>query len=233
MNTSPPIGNAPVVALSESQITSARQAYEGRVGEASIDKRRYFLWAVVMTATTLGLVASIVVILPLKTIQTHVIEVNKGTGEVKASGSSSSMKNYQPGDAERTYWLNKFATHLFEIDPRRDVTDERLQIAISMTRGKAAEQATDYLRKTTPIKLVMEDPSFSRRITVRAINFIRNTQTATVHIRVTDQSLGRKAEIKNYIVRCDYAFVAPETEKAVYQNPLGMFVIDFSVAEDA
>ena len=219
-----------MVALSDAQVRKGRDDYEGRVGADSIDKRRYFLWAMVMTALSTALTVGYCFVLPLKTIETHVIEVNKATGEVRSGGVAS--KSYEPGDPEKTYWLAKFASSLIEIDPRREITEERIQTAMSLLRGKAAVQATEYLRKTTPLKTVMEDPNFSRRVSVRAINFIRGTQTATVQIRVLDQTLGRPAESKNYIVRCDYAFVTPTDSKAIMENPLGMFVIDFSINQD-
>lgn len=230
VNKAAPTSGTPVVALTDAQIRKGREDYEGRVGAASIDKRRYFLWAMVMTALSIVLAVGYWFVLPLKKIETHVIEVNRTTGEVRSGGIAA--KSYEPGDPEKTYWLAKFASNLLEIDPRRDITEDRIQTAMSLVRGKAAVQATEYLRKTTPLKTVMEDPNFSRRVNVRAINFIRGTQTATVQIRVIDQTIGRPAESKNYIVRCDYAFVTPSDSKAIMDNPLGMFVIDFSINQD-
>ena len=230
MNKAIPRSGTPVVALTDAQIRKGRDDYEGRVGAASIDKRRYFLWAMVMTGLSAVLAIGYWFVLPLKKIETHIIEINKATGEVRSGGYAS--KSYEQGDPEKTYWLAKFVSNLIEIDPRREITEERIQTAMSLVRGKAVVQATEYLRKTTPLKTVMEDPNFSRRVSVRTINFIRGTSTATVQIRVVDQTIGRPAESKNYIVRCDYAFVTPADSKAIMENPLGMFVIDFSINQD-
>ena len=224
--------NAPVVTLSPSDIQRGRAEYEGRVGNAVVLRRSQTLWGLSATAISVVLAITIMMLLPLKTIEVKIVVVNKITGEAKATDTARSSKDYQPGEAEKTYWLARFTDYVVGIDTRRDITEDRLARASEMTRGKAADQLSSYLVLTKPIKIIMEDPNFSRRITVRAVNFIRNTTTASVQFRVEDQTVGRPATQKNYIMKADYAFVTPSGLDQIIRNPLGMYVIDFVINED-
>jgi type IV secretory pathway TrbF-like protein len=224
--------NAPAVSIDESAINRSRDEYEGRMGTAVVLRRFMTLWAVCATLVSVALAASIWVMMPLKTIQPYVVEVNKMTGEARAASAGISAKNFQPGEAERTRVLAQFVDNVLGIDPRKDITSDRIERASEVARGKASEQLASHLRKTTPIKVILEDPNFSRRVTVRAVNFIRDASTASIQVRIEDQTVGRPATQKNYIVKADYAFDPPKNLDEITRNPLGMYVIDFAINED-
>jgi type IV secretion system protein VirB8 len=225
--------NAPAIAVTSAQIEKARNEYTDRIGAAAISNRFLSFWALCSTLMSVALVIAIVVMMPLKQTVPYTVEVNKTTGEVRAVGEAVVSKNYIPGEAERTYWLAQFAELVMGIDPRKDVTSDRIERASAIVRGKAGVQLGEYLRKTTPLRVITEDPNFSRRVTVRAVNFIRGANTASIQLRVVDQTLDRPAVERFYIIKADYAFVQPAGLQEITRNPLGMYVIDFVINEDA
>jgi len=232
LQSDPIKSTAPAIALGAADIARARFEYEGRLGESIVQKRGLLLWALTSSAINLLLTVALFVLLPLKTIQPYVVEVNKLSGEARAAEVAVSAKNYRPDDATKSFWLSEFAKGALTIDPRRDVTEENIRQAGAKARGKAATQLADYLRRTQPIKTIMEDPDFSRRVTVRAVTFLKNANTATVQLQTEDLTRGRSSELRRYIVKLDYAFAEPTSTAEILQNPLGMFVIDFAINED-
>ncbi|MEQ1594607.1 MAG: type IV secretion system protein [Casimicrobium sp.] len=224
--------NSPPVALTARQIEAAKSEYDGRVGTAVVMRRSMQLWAVSSTLVSVLLAISLWVMMPLKTVQPYVVEVNKTTGDARIVGEGLNSKAYQPDDVVKTAWLARFVTNGVGIEPSRDLTEDRIRQAGLVARGKAAEQFNQYLVKTAPIKTIVEDPNFSRRVTVRNVTFVRNTNTAAIQFRVEDQTLGRPAVTRAYIMKADYAFDPPKNITEIQQNPLGMFVIDFVINED-
>jgi type IV secretion system protein VirB8 len=220
------------MALSEAEVASARNEFTGRLGAAVIDARNMRLFALAMTVIAICLVVALVVLMPLKTVVPHVVEVNKITGEARAVGAGVAAATYKPDETARTYWLSLFVDYVIGIDPRKDITEDRIERATLLTRGKATEQFAGYLRKTAPIKTIIEDVNFSRRVSIRAVNFIRDSSTATVQVRVDDQTVGRPISTRNYIVKVDYAFLPPKGLQDITRNPLGIYVIDFVINED-
>ncbi len=232
MSSDPLSSTAPAIAIPKGDLAKARSEYEGRLGESVVQKRGILLWAVTTSVVCVGLIIAIVVMLPLQRIQPYVVEVNKITGEVRAADVALAAKGYKPDDATKSYWLVEFVKHSLTIDPRRDVTEENIRQAGAKTRGKAATQLAEYLRRTQPIKTIMDDPDFSRRVTVRAVTFLKSSNTATVQVQTEDLTKGRSTDTRRYIVKLDYAFSEPASMAEILQNPIGMYVIDYAINED-
>lgn len=229
---SPAQQRAPILTLEPSQIVAARAEYADIVVGSKVESRRWFLVAAVAVALDVALAGVLLVVLPLKEYVPYVVEVNKLTGESRAAQAAT--QSFEPGLNEKTYFLGRWARNMLEVDPNEQMTRQRLDEGIAMTRGKAVEQFREVVNRAAPIKRLRDDPSFSRRIAIRGINYVAQSNTATIQIRVEDRTVNNPAPtVRNFLVRSDFAVVKPTTQQEILNNPLGLFVIDFIVNEDA
>ncbi len=197
-----------------------------RVGD-SVDARRNFLLACVFALAFLLATLGLVVVANGRTIQPFVLQAGEN-GAVAPAGAR--LTPYRPGAAERRYFLAQWARHLLALDAQ--LSEGWLGEAYQLTRGKATVEFTDWLKSTTPLQRLKQDPSLSRAVEILGVALI-DDEVALVRVACEERNLGNPSpRRRKQLLTVHFQTVLPDSEEAVLRNPIGLMVTDFQVGED-
>lgn len=214
-------GNTPLTAYEQ-----AKAEWLERMGTPIVEKNRWFLTAFIL-ATALAMGAfSFTQILPLKSVQPFIIEVDRLTGETKAS--SAQAVSYQPQEREVRYFLAQWVRMLTEIGPS---SPRDLQEAYKFVRATAVDSFKEYLQSSKVFAEMKRDPSLRRTIEISSITFIQEGVAMIRVVSTTKSTLSMPIQ-KRFIVKVDYLLDPPKTEAEIQSNPIGFFVTHFDFREE-
>lgn len=197
-----------------------------RWGGASVESSRWFAFSIVVVLALIGQTIAIMQMLPLKTVQPYKITV---TDDGRVTGTPVAAEAYAPGENEKKYFLSQWTTKLFTLD--RFFTEKYLLDAYALTRDQAASQFSDYINRFQPLVALKADPTLNQQVTVRSVSFVQQG-VALVRFRIDTRSAKKSVVSKDLLITVYYAVIPPKTEEEIYQNPIGLFITQFSVSED-
>lgn len=215
--------NAPISAFEK-----ARFEWFERYGSSVMGSNRLFILAVILAVATIAQSLAIFVMMPLKTVQPYVVKVSD---DGQATATSVGTVAYQPGDAEKRYFLADWVTKLLTLD--KYMTENNLVAAFYRTRNKGSSEFSDWVDQNKPAEALNLDPSLTRAVAIRSISFIGDGAAlvrASLETRTSAQSAQMK---KNVIVTIHYALIPPTTEKEILENPIGLYITHFAINEDS
>lgn len=197
-----------------------------RFGGATVESSRWFTFSIVLVVVLIGQSIAIMQMLPLKTVVAYKIGV---TDEGRVAGTPFAAEAYTPGENEKKYFLSQWTTKLFTLD--RFFTEKYLLDAYALTRDQAASQFSDYVNRFQPLVALKADPSLNQQVTVRSVSFVQQG-VALVRFRVDTRAAKKSVVSKDMLLTIYFATIPPKTEEEIYQNPIGLFITQFSVSED-
>jgi type IV secretion system protein VirB5 len=217
-----PIGNSPLTAYEKGK----REWFE-RMGSPIVERDRYFVLAALFGLAFVGVVGTLMNMMPLTRVEPFVVQVDKITGHAVATRAAAQA--YKPGAAEKQYFIIKWVRGLLELDP--NTTERALAEVYENSRGKAVEEFTDFVNKTKPIVRVRTETGLTRTVEIKSFSPL-NDQSALVRLVTEERALNKGAVRRSYVITIHYAIDAPDTEAEIMKNPIGLFVTHFAINED-
>lgn len=214
--------NSPVTAFDK-----ARKEWFERYGSAVVGSNRMFFVSVVLSIACVSMGLVILNMMPLKTVTPYIVKVN-GDGMVTATPVQ--MASYQPGEAEKKYFLSEWATKLLILD--RFLTNKNLLEAYDKVRDKAMNEFADYVAKNKPAEALKLDSLLTRGVKIRSVSFIGDGAALVRVVTETRAGTGQAYTVKNLILTVHYSIVPPKTEEEIFNNPIGLFITHFDLSED-
>jgi type IV secretory pathway TrbF-like protein len=214
--------NAPLTAFEK-----ARIEWFERYGSAIVDKNRNFLLNVLLAFVILALGYTIYSMMPLKRIVPYTIHVSDN-GAVVAGQSAT--EGYKPGEKEINYFLNEWVKQVLTIDIK--LTKTNIETAYSRTSGVAAQQLTEYLKKTQPFTALQATPDLVT--TIEPLSLPTPIAENIVMIRVDANSRNATKFLgkTRYQITLHYALAPPTTDQEILTNPIGLLITDFKISEE-
>lgn len=216
------VGNAPHVSYEQ-----AKAEWAERMGDAVVDQSRLFVIAVIFGLCLLGMIVAFNVLLPLKRTVPVQIETDRLTGEV--SSRVIEAQEFKPTDQSKKYFIGRWIRNVINLDPA--ITEQSLREAFQFVRGKAIDEYKDFIEKTKPLVRTAEDKTLTRKTDILTFNFMNET-VANVRFQTEERRAGAAPVVKRYAALIHFEIVPPTTEKETMENPLGIFVTDFSFSEE-
>jgi type IV secretion system protein VirB5 len=204
----------------------ARIEWFERYGCAIVERNRMFVGWVLTTLALLAACAALIVLMPLKTVEPFVVRV-ADNGSVVADRAAAQM--YRPGRAERTYFVSRWVQQVLTMDPY--LTERQLAEAYRMTSGMATQQMLDWMKGDRPIERLKKDAGLNRSVSIITVAPLDDS-VLQVRVRTETRSLSSPAQVKTFQVTVHYAIVPPKTEAEIIQNPIGIYVTRFNIAEE-
>lgn len=217
-----PIGNSPMTAYAEGK----REWFE-RMGSPVVERDRYFVLAALLALAFIGLVGTLMHMMPLSRVAPWVVQVDKMTGEARAQPVAAQA--YKPGANEKQYFIIRWVRGLLELDP--NTTERALLEVYENCRGKAVDEFTDFVNKTKPIVRVRTETGLTRVVEIKSYTPL-NDQSALVRVVTEERTLNKGAIRRSLVVAVHYAIDPPDTETKVMKNPIGLFITHFAINED-
>lgn len=214
-------GNAPPTSYDQ-----AKAEWLERMGSPIVEKNRWFIMAILLAvALVLGAFAY-TKILPLKSVQPWIVEVDKLTGETKAS--SVQTTSYVPQEREIRYFLARWVRQLTEIGPS---TPRDLQEAYKFVRATAVDSFKEYLQTSHVFAELKRDPTLRRSIEISSITFIQDGVAMIRVVSTTRTTLSMPVQ-KRFIIKADFILDPPKSEMEIQENPIGFFITHFDFREE-
>lgn len=216
-----PSSSAPLTAFER-----ARIEWFERYGCAIVERNRMFVGWVLTTAALLAACLALVVLMPLKTVEPFVVRVADNGSAV---ADRAAAQAYRPGRAERTYFVSRWVQQVLTIDPY--LTERQLAEAYRMTSGLATQQMLDWMKNDRPVERLKKDTALHRSVSIITVAPL-DDGVLQVRVRTETRSLESQARVKTLQVTVHYAIVPPRTEAEIIQNPIGLYVTRFNIAEE-
>lgn len=173
---------------------------------------------------------AVATILPLKEVKPYIISVDAVTGE--ASARDAIAQTYEPQYNEIKYHANLFFKNALTVIPGR--VEENLANARRLVRGKAARVLREQIIEgMKPVLKSITDINYTQTYNPINVSIIPGEIKAlSVRFYVTERTkdAAEKTTYYNAIVR--YEIISPKTESEILENPIGFYVVDFSMTED-
>ena len=209
---------------------AAVQVYFERGSKPVLEKNLWRWAAFGSTATALMLGASIIILLPLKSIET--IQINKGV-EGRLIADSSDAKKFSPDDDSKAAWLSDWVSDLTEINA--PTWQRNVERALSKTTSTAIDQAKDYLNRdeNQPARLLYDRPEFVREFKRESINTLQPNVLLIRYTLTSRPSPGAPKTLKTFAMTVTLNYVKPKTREEVVRNPSGLVVQTFNISEES
>jgi type IV secretory pathway TrbF-like protein len=196
-------------------------------GAPIVERNRYFLICMGLLAALVAACIALAVMAPLKTVIPFVLEKAEDGAVMPAPLSA---QQYQPGSAEKRYFIAQWARQLLTLDPH--LTQQYLSEAYLVTRGKATVEFTDWVQRNAPMAELKRDPTLTRTVSISSISLVED-EVALVRVATERRNAGNPlAAREKFILTIHFATVLPKTEQELLKNPVGLFVTHFLVNAD-
>ncbi|MFP3637938.1 type IV secretion system protein [Paraburkholderia sp. SIMBA_054] len=201
---------------------AARNWFE-RGGKLKLQSDRSYWLTVLSFILNLLLAGVILVMQPLKSVQTVVIH-ESGSGSL--SPDFAAVDNYTPDQPAIAYFLSEWVENVTDINA--SVINDRLVTAGNFAIGDAADQLKDLIHQQNPLARLHQYPSLRRTYKRLSVNFIKN-DTAVLRYSLTER-LGPGAQPTQtvWVMTITFTRVPPHTQEQVTQNPAGLYVTSFN-----
>lgn len=216
------IGNVPHTAY-----TAAKAEWAERMGGPVVERARWFLMSICLVVALAAALWAIGQMAPLKTAVPYIIEVDKVTGEAKAS--TVRPERFVVGEAQKKYFLGRWVRKTVELDPY--TTEADIKEAFTFVRGKASDEYRALMTMLKPMERLAKEKGLTRVVSISTINFI-TTSSALIRFSAEERTIGSAPVTKRYVANIHFELVPPTTEKEILENPNGIFITHFAFQEE-
>lgn len=205
--------------LSHRALRSYMQLGEGE----RLQGRRWFVFTLILAFIAFVLAITLLRLVPLKERVPYFVEVDRVTGEVRES--ERVITQFTPDETSIRYHLARWSENLLIVDQHS--RDLRLPETARLLRGDAVPQWRAFIQREQPVQKLVDDPLYRRNVRLISLAFLSD-ETALVRLEVTDnRGVSRRVQLT-----VSYVIIPPKSEDDVMRNPLGLWVINFSVTDE-
>ena len=215
-------GNVPKTAYDK-----ARSEWLERMGGPVVERTRWFLMAMFLAVCLIASLVAITYIAPLKTVVPYIIEVDKVTGDARASQIEA--KRYTIDEKQKKYFLGRWVKKTVELDPY--TTESNIKEAFLFVRGKAIDEYRQLMHMLKPMERLAKEKTLTRTVNIVTINFIAEG-AALVRFTAEERASSGDPIKKRYVANIHFEVVTPVTEKDILENPNGIFITHFAFQEE-
>jgi len=167
-------------------------------------------------------------LLPLKTVEPYLMRVTE-TGRTESSNEF--LEKYSVNDAQKAYFLSRWVESFMDLEGDR--LEERLRNAARFTRGKASKKLAEWVKENNLLARSIENPSLEIHTQIVAVNAIGSDQALIRFYTVTRGLPGSTVPQRdNWSITAKYIQVKPSTAEEADFNPVGMYVVDYSLTKE-
>lgn len=204
----------------------ARAGFQDLLRQAAREKAAWRTMAFASLAVTVVLAGGIVYMLTTRTVETHVIEVDRTTGELVRQVALS--EPLQPSDALIAGTLARWIqmTRGKSVDPL--IIKQSWQDAYSFVAQKAKPQVDQYARDLDPFANIGSE---ARTVDVRSITRQSGDTFQARWIETTykdGRPLGTKSYTGNFTIKVEN----PRNPRDIFVNPVGLYITALYVQPD-
>lgn len=202
----------------------AQQEWDDRIGSARTQAKSWRILAILSLATTVLLLIALIILLQTRQDRLFVAQVTDGGRVVNVAPL---MTQYHPTIAQEEYFITNFIKLVRELPLDPVVAKTNWINAYNFLSQRGAERLNAYFKQDNPINNIGKIT-----VTVKIID-INQVTSSTFHIGWTETMVDAQGKIqgsKDYAGMFTIGLRQPTNEKEILQNPLGIYIVDFSIS---
>jgi len=186
---------------------------------------------ILMALQTISIVALALVIyqmLPLKTVEPYVMKVTE-TGRTEKAADI--LERFNVNDAQKAYFLSRWVESFMSL--KKDRVEEGLKSASRFTRGVATQKLSDWVKENNPLAASIANPKLDIHTQIVAVNAIGDDQALVRFYTETRGEPNATAPVRrHWSLTAKFIQVKPSTAEEADFNPVGLYVIDYSLTKE-
>lgn len=207
--------------------------------DAILTTERNRVWVFAFAAVLVALVESFAIwsMLPLKTAVPYYLEVDKLTGEVRASERLATRFEADGAELTLRYFMNQWAKRRLGLDPEVRIAQREIALAYIMTTGAATTQFDAWLDRERPFERLQRERGYSREVELSPVSFL-NKNAVVIDATVTEQISGNPISTRRQRLTLHFTLIPPSAEgseeemkRRLRVNPIGFYVTHYSLDE--
>lgn len=221
-----PFKNENVVFKSEEPMTpyqKSQREWDERIGAARVQARNWRLIAIFSAAISLLLLIVLLIEMATRHDKLFVAEVTQGGRVVNVAQLAA---RYQPTVAQEEYFIAYFIGLVRNLSLDPVVAKKNWLDAYNFLSQRGAERLNVFFRQNNPADLLGKK---TISIKINSINPISDKTFEVDWVESTINANGQDEGQKNYTGVFTIAIEQPKTQKQILQNPLGIYIVDFSI----
>ena len=171
-------------------------------------------------------ITGIVLLIPLKTVEPYVIEVDRMTGETKVLKQySGDIKKVSFNEVLSKYWINRYLIARESYSPKSDIEENYTEVT-HLSEGKALAMYTERFKEESTENPFTKYGKSRVRLKVSSISFLRS-DTATIRYKLITTTTANET-ITRWVEIIKFQYInTPKNETDMLANPLGFKVIEY------
>lgn len=213
----------------ETPYLQAKQEWDNRIGNSVIQAYNWRKIAFLLACSIVVLLVGLIVSNSQPKYIPYIVEVN---GSQVTNVSQGTVVKYQPRDPQIRHYLIKFIEKIRGVSIDHEVNKKWLNEAYSFLTPKTANKFDNYF--------VSEDNSILHKIkeqqsvfvAVNSFTLVSNNVYELRWIEETHDSSGKLLTKEKFVGFATIKIAPPTQEKSILQNPLGIWITDFSWSKE-
>lgn len=178
-------------------------------------------------------VATVWALIPLKTVEAFVVEVDKVTGETKVLKQyTGTIENTTLEEVLSKYWINQYMIARESYSPKLDIEENYAKVE-ALSEPNAFQVYAKRFTDEAPDNPFTKYKDNRVRVAVKTISFLRK-DTATVRYElIEERQNGEAVKTSKLMDILQYKYTkTPTIEKDAFANPLGFKIIEYRTAQE-
>jgi type IV secretory pathway component VirB8 len=202
---------------------AAKRQWFDRGGKLKLQSDRSYWFSMGSIGLNFLLALSILMMQPLKTVQTVVIHENSNGSLVP---DDKAVDNYVPDRNAIAYFLSGWVDNVMDINA--SVINDRLFAAGNQVIGDAADQLKELIAHENPLGRLRQYPALRRTYKRLSVNFVKS-DTVIIRYSLTERLGPGNAPTETvYVMTITFTRVPPHTQEQVMSNPAGLYITSFN-----
>lgn len=207
----------------ETPYLKAQQVWDARIGSNVIQAKNWRLLSFSLITIIAFLLIGFIVLANKVEHIPYIVEVSNG--EIKSINKAKSQ-DYLPNEAQLKYHLIKFVEKIRSVSIDSAVNKKWIFEAYAMLTPKTANKFDEYFSDSKN-HIKFEDKQTVFVIVNSFTNVTKNTYQLQWQEELYDKN-GKLLETTKWVAFATIQIAAPTSEQSILQNPLGIWITDFS-----
>ena len=211
--------------IPETPYARAKQEWDNRIGNSIIQAYNWRKIAFILAGVLVILVIGLIISNMQPKYIPYVVEV----GELQVTNvAKAALINYQPKAAQIKHYLIKFVEKIRGVSIDSEVNKKWLSEAYSFLTPKTANKFDQYFMSADNTMLNKLKEQQSVFVVVNAFTPVSNNVYQLQWLEETHDQSGKLVAKEKFVGFATIKILAPTNERTILQNPLGIWITDFS-----
>lgn len=219
------IMNDPHDLVPETPYLAAKQEWDNRIGTSVVQAYNWRKIAFVLAGISFVLVVGLIISNMQPKYLPYIVEV----GESQVTNvAKAAVLQYHPKNAQIKHYLLKFVEKIRGVSIDHEVNKKWLHEAYSFLTPKTANKLDQYFMSSENSMLHKVKEQQSVFVIVNAFTAVSNNVYELQWVEETHDLSGKLLAKEKFVGFVNIKVATPTNEKSILQNPLGIWITDFS-----